>query len=78
MSTAASTPSEHRSLDHEFRAVLRKSPKQGGWTYIVMPGSAEFFGTRGLGEGSRDRRRPPVSELAVSGLPASAMATPTT
>ena len=20
----------------------------GGWTYVVMPGSAEFFGTRGL------------------------------
>ncbi len=20
----------------------------GGWTYVVMPGSAEYFGTRGL------------------------------
>ena len=25
-----------------------KSPAKGGWTYVVMPGSAEFFGTRGL------------------------------
>jgi hypothetical protein len=35
-------------LDHEFTAVLEKSPSKGGWTYVVMPGSAEFFGTRGL------------------------------
>ena len=25
-----------------------KSPSKGGWTYVVMPGSAAFFGTRGL------------------------------
>ncbi|HEX8581520.1 MAG TPA: DUF1905 domain-containing protein [Acidimicrobiales bacterium] len=36
------------SLDKEFTATLRKSPSKGGWTYVVMPGSAEFFGTRGL------------------------------
>ena len=35
-------------LDHEFTAELRKSPAKGGWTYVVMPGSAEFFGTGGL------------------------------
>jgi Domain of unknown function (DUF1905) len=35
-------------LDHEFTAVLQKSLSKGGWTYVVMPGSAEFFGTRGL------------------------------
>jgi len=35
-------------LDHEFTAVLDKRPSPGGWTYVVMPGSAEFFGTRGL------------------------------
>ena len=35
-------------LDKEFTAVLQKSPAKGGWTYVVMPGSAEFFGTRGL------------------------------
>lgn len=31
-----------------FAADLQKSPAKGGWTYVVMPGSAEFFGTRGL------------------------------
>jgi Domain of unknown function (DUF1905) len=36
------------SLNKEFAAILRKSPSKGGWTYVVMPGSAEFFGTRGL------------------------------
>jgi hypothetical protein len=25
-----------------------KSPAKGGWTYVVMPDSAELFGTRGL------------------------------
>jgi hypothetical protein len=32
----------------EFDATLQKSPATGGWTYVVWPGSAEFFGTRGL------------------------------
>ena len=36
------------SLDKTFTAPLQKSPSPGGWTYLVMPGSAEFFGTRGL------------------------------
>jgi hypothetical protein len=36
------------ALDVEFTATLQKSPKPGGWTYVVMPGSAEYFGTRGL------------------------------
>ena len=35
-------------LDREFTAVLELSPAKGGWTYVVMPDSAEFFGTRGL------------------------------
>jgi Domain of unknown function (DUF1905) len=35
-------------LDKEFTATLQQSPNKGGWTYVVMPGSAEFFGTRGL------------------------------
>ncbi|NIH79751.1 DUF1905 domain-containing protein [Amycolatopsis viridis] len=36
------------ALDKEFDATLRKSPAKGGWTYVVMPGSADYFGTRGL------------------------------
>ena len=35
-------------LDTQFTATLKKSPNKGGWTYVVMPGSAEYFGTRGL------------------------------
>ena len=31
-----------------FTERLRKSPSKGGWTYVVWPGSARFFGTRGL------------------------------
>jgi hypothetical protein len=34
-------------LDAEFRAPLLQSPAKGGWTYVQMPGSAEYFGTRG-------------------------------
>ena len=44
------TTREHPAgqLDHEFTAVLQKSPAKGGWTYVVMPDSATLFGTRGL------------------------------
>jgi hypothetical protein len=35
-------------LNKKFTATLQKSPNKGGWTYVVMPGSAEYFGTRGL------------------------------
>lgn len=35
-------------LDKTFKAKLRRSPNKGGWTYVTMPGSAEYFGTRGL------------------------------
>lgn len=31
-----------------FKAKLQKSPSKGGWTYVVWPESAKFFGTRGL------------------------------
>ena len=36
------------TLNRHFTATLQKSPSKGGWTYVVMPGSAEYFQTRGL------------------------------
>ncbi len=38
---------EKGPLDKQFRATMQQSPERGGWTYVVMPGSAEYFGTRG-------------------------------
>lgn len=35
-------------LKKRFAATLKVSPKKGGWTYVVWPGSVRFFGTRGL------------------------------
>ena len=35
------------ALDVTFTATLVQSPAKGGWTYVQMPGSAEYFGTRG-------------------------------
>ena len=32
----------------QFTATMQKSPSKGGWTYVVWPDSAAFFGTRGL------------------------------
>ena len=48
MSSTAATPTAPGPLDTEFTATLLQSPAKGGWTYVQMPGSAEFFGTRGL------------------------------
>ena len=45
MTTQAHQPGP---LDHEFTAVLKKSPGKGGWTYVVMPDSVGYFGTGGL------------------------------
>ena len=36
------------TLNKTFTAVLQQSPAKGGWTYVVMPGSARYFNTRGL------------------------------
>ena len=36
------------ALDRTFTATLEKSSAEGGWTYVVMPDSAEYFETRGL------------------------------
>lgn len=44
MSTTAHTAGP---LDHHLAATLQKSDAKGGWTYVVMDGSAEFLGTRG-------------------------------
>ena len=35
-------------LNERFEATLKKGKGKGAWTYVVMPDSAEFFGTRGL------------------------------
>jgi hypothetical protein len=35
-------------LNQVFQAKLQKSPSKGGWTYVIWPGSVEYFGTRGL------------------------------
>ncbi|WP_405726534.1 DUF1905 domain-containing protein [Streptomyces sp. NBC_00028] len=35
-------------IDRQFIAELVRSPSDGGWTYLVWPESAAFFGTRGL------------------------------
>lgn len=35
-------------LNKTFTAELLKSPKPGGWTYVIWPDSVAFFKTRGL------------------------------
>jgi hypothetical protein len=48
---APSSPNSREAvpvMDEQFTATLQKSPEKGGWTYVVWPRSAEFFGTRGL------------------------------
>jgi hypothetical protein len=35
-------------LKRSFSAQLIKSPRPGGWTYVIWPESAEFYGTHGL------------------------------
>jgi hypothetical protein len=42
------TGCRRNSMNKEFTATLVQSEAKGGWTYLVWPESAEFFGTRGL------------------------------
>jgi hypothetical protein len=48
MTTQRDIAPAHGKLDAQFTAILRRSPAKGGWTYVVWPESAKFFGTRGL------------------------------
>jgi len=41
-------PDHAGPLDVSFEAPLRRSPAEGGWTYLVWPRAAQVFGTRGL------------------------------
>jgi hypothetical protein len=41
-------PNKESAVDAQFEATLQQSPAKGGWTYVVWPESASFFGTRGL------------------------------
>jgi Domain of unknown function (DUF1905) len=36
------------TIQKTFTASLEESSRQGGWTYVKMPDSAQFFGTQGL------------------------------
>jgi hypothetical protein len=40
--------SKQGPIDVTFEATLETSDAKGGWTYVVWPESAAFFGTRGL------------------------------
>ena len=42
------TTTTKSALNKRFTAKLRKSSAKGGWTYVIWPKSAEFFGTHGL------------------------------
>lgn len=37
-----------KRIDRSFSETLVRSPKPGGWTYVVTDWTADFFGTRGL------------------------------
>jgi hypothetical protein len=48
MSEAIGDATSAGPLDRTFTAVLLRSEAKGGWTYLKLDGSAEYFGTRGL------------------------------
>lgn len=35
-------------MNKTFRATMQKGTSKGGWTYVVMAGSVEYFETKGL------------------------------
>lgn len=45
---ASSSLSIMSVLKKRFTAKLQGGRNKGAWTYVVMPRSAEYFGTRGL------------------------------
>lgn len=48
MAHTPAPPAPPGPLDVTFEATLLKSEAENGWTYVVWPESAAFFGTRGL------------------------------
>jgi hypothetical protein len=49
MATNRATKNDKQGpLEVTFTETLQKSPAEGGWTYVVWPGSADYFGTKGL------------------------------
>ena len=48
MTSIARSRSNRYALKKRFTATMQKSPNRGGWTYVVMANSVDFFGTRGL------------------------------
>ena len=46
--TAKVQPHPAGQLDKQFTAQLQKELGKGGWVYVKMSDSANYFGTRGL------------------------------
>jgi len=42
------TRSLEGSIEEDIYRAFAEIACKGGWTYVVMPDSAKFFGTRGL------------------------------
>ena len=43
-----SEPYASAYVEQDVYSQIAKEPQKGGWTYVVWPESANFFGTRGL------------------------------